>query len=188
MNNLILYTENQNFINLNLSSNTVELLLKKNSPTSVDIKELVDQIEAKNKCKLKLPTWYNSEGIYFPNKLNIEQTSSEITAEYKSSLLKGNSIIDLTGGFGVDAYYFAKQFKQVTHCEIDSALSEIVLHNFKVLNVNNILTLSINGIKYLKQSENSFDCIYIDPSRRNDSKGKVFYLRLDDRVYLQCYK
>jgi hypothetical protein len=138
---------------------------------------LAEQIEAKKKCKTKLPTWYNTENIYYPNKLNIEQTSSEITAQYKSNLVKGNSIIDLTGGFGVDAFYFSKQFKEVTHCELDANLSEIVAHNFKTLNVNQINTVTTDGIHYLKNSDAVFNCIYIDPSRRHDSKGKVFYLK-----------
>lgn len=177
MNKLILNTVNQHFINNNLDTDIVSLLLRKTDFEEVDIKELVEQIEAKRRCKSKLPTWFNTENIYFPNKLNIEQTSSEITAQYKSTLVKGLSIIDLTGGFGVDAFYFSKQFKEVTHCELDENLSEIVSHNFKTLEVNHINTLTTDGIQYLKNSNTIFDCIYIDPSRRNDNKGKVFYLK-----------
>lgn len=177
MNKLILNTANQNFINSHLGSNIVSLLLSKSNYKEVDIKELVEQIEAKNKCKLKLPTWFNTKAIYYPNKLNIEQTSSEVTAEYKSTLVKGKSIIDLTGGFGVDAYYFSKQFEKVTHCEVDTNLAEIVTHNFKKLEVDNIKSISGNGIEHLKNSKAKFDCIYMDPSRRHDSKGKVFYLK-----------
>lgn len=177
MNKLILNTVNQHFINNNLDTDIVSLLLRKTDFEEVDIKELVEQIEAKRRCKSKLPTWFNTENIYFPNKLNIEQTSSEITAQYKSTLVKGLSIIDLTGGFGVDAFYFSKQFKEVTHCELDENLSEIVSHNFKTLEVNHINTVTTDGIQYLKNSNTIFDCIYIDPSRRNDNKGKVFYLK-----------
>ncbi len=177
MNKHILNTVNQKFINDNLDADIVSLLLSKTDFGNVDIKELVEQIEAKKKCKNKLPTWYITENIYYPNKLNIEQTSSEITAQYKSTLVKGNSIIDLTGGFGVDAFYFSKQFKDVIHCELDANLSEIVAHNFKTLEVNQISTVTIDGIHYLKNSDAVFNCIYIDPSRRHDSKGKVFYLK-----------
>ncbi|PTM10454.1 MAG: SAM-dependent methyltransferase [Bacteroidetes bacterium] len=177
MNKLILNTVNQIFINSNLGSDVVVLLLSQSDFDSVSIKELVEQIEAKNKCKVKLPTWFNKEHIYYPNKLNIEQTSSEITAEYKATILKGKTLIDLTGGFGVDAYYFSMQFNHVIHCELDANLSEIVSHNFTVLKRDNITTIPQNGIDYLKKSSTTFDCIYIDPSRRHDSKGKVFYLK-----------
>lgn len=177
MNKLILNTVNQDFINSNLDSDIVSLLLGNNDSEIVGIKELVEQIEAKNKCKSKLPIWFNANGIYFPNKLNIEQTSSEIAAEYKSTIVNGRTMIDLTGGFGVDAFFFSKQFKKVTHCEIDANLAEISEHNFKILDADNISSVSENGIHYLKKSKAKFDFIYIDPSRRHDSKGKVFYLK-----------
>ena len=114
MNKHLLNTVIQNFIDHNLNSDTTSILLKGTSFDKVETKDIIEQIEAKKKCQNKLPTWFSTQGIYFPNKLNIEQTSSEITAQYKSGLIKGNSIIDLTGGFGVDSYYFSKQFKEVT--------------------------------------------------------------------------
>ena len=177
MNKLLLNTVNQNFINSYLESDIVSLLLGTYDSEIENIKELIEQIEAKKRCKLKLPIWFNTSGIYFPNKLNIEQTSSELTAEYKSTIVKGRSIIDLTGGFGIDTFFFSKYFDNVIHCEIDSNLSEIAKHNFNVLGANNISSITENGIDYLKSSKTKFDLIYIDPSRRHDSKGKVFYLK-----------
>lgn len=177
MNKNILNTINQEFINNNINSNTADLLLKKNHHQDVDIKLLVEQIEAKQRCKTKLPTWFNTEKIYYPNKLNIEQTSSEVTAKYKSSLITGNSIIDLTGGFGIDCYYFSKKFKEVTHCEINSELSKIVSHNYKELGVNTIETITNDGISQLLNNNKQYDWVYIDPSRRHDTKGKVFFLK-----------
>ncbi len=173
----ILNTINQGFINENINSNTADLLLKKNHHSDVDIKLLVEQIEAKQRCKTKLPTWFNTEKIYYPNKLNIEQTSSEVTAKYKSSLITGDSIIDLTGGFGIDCYYFSKKFKEVTHCEINSELSEIVTHNYKKLGVNTIETITNDGVSQLLSNNKQYDWVYIDPSRRHDTKGKVFFLK-----------
>ena len=172
----ILNTNNQSFINNNINSNVHALLLKSHAEKRIDIKSLIEQIESKKKCLLKLPSWYNCENIYYPNKLNIEQTSSEDTADFKAKLVDGNTIIDLTGGFGVDSYYFAKHFKQVTYCEINKALSEIVEHNYIQLGANNIKVISDDGLSYLESSTQVYDCIYIDPSRRHDVKGKVFYL------------
>ncbi len=177
MNTLILNTEIQEFINSNLNSNIGKILLKGTAFSGVTTQEIVEQIEAKKRCKTKLPSWFNCSGMYYPNKLNIEQTSSEITAKYKSQLIEGNTIVDLTGGFGIDCYYFSKRFKHVTHCEIDAKLSHIVTHNYKQLNVNTIKTINTNGIDYLNHHKQNFDWIYIDPSRRHDSKGKVFFLK-----------
>jgi hypothetical protein len=142
----------------------------------LDSKLIIQQIEAKKRSEKKLPTWFDSENIYYPNKLNIEQTSSEITAKYKATLVSGSALIDLTGGFGVDTFYFSKQVEQVTHCEIDSELSEIVKHNYKALKVSNIKCINANGIDELKRINQPFDWIYIDPSRRDDTNQKVFLL------------
>ncbi|WP_299336758.1 class I SAM-dependent methyltransferase [uncultured Psychroserpens sp.] len=177
MNSEILNIEIQAFINKNLDSEVSKLLLKGTDFEQVSTKELIEQIEAKLKSKKKLPTWFGTENIYYPNKLNIEQTSSELAALHKSQLLSGNSIIDITGGFGVDCYYFSKQFKNVTHCEINETLSSIVKHNYKYLGVTNIHTITEDGLKYLSSHDHTYDWIYIDPSRRHDSKGKVFFLK-----------
>tara|TARA_R110000868_G_scaffold258851_1_gene516481 strand:+ start:314 stop:1432 length:1119 start_codon:yes stop_codon:yes gene_type:complete len=152
------------------------IVLKGTHFPDVDTKEIVEQIEAKKKCENKLPTWFHTKNIYFPNKLNIEQTSSEITAAYKSNLIQGNSLIDITGGFGVDCCFFSKQFEHVIHCEIDENLSNIVNYNNKQLKVENVETQNTDGIAFVKQSEKSFDWIYADPSRRHENKGKVFFL------------
>lgn len=176
MNHHILNIEIQEFINKNINSNISKLLLKGISFSSLETKEIIEQIEAKKRCEKKLPTWFNSKNIYYPNKLNIEQTSSEITASYKSNLIKGESIIDITGGFGVDCYYFSKRFKTVIHCEINKYVSNIVEHNYRQLKTKNITTHNIDGLKYLKTNTKHYDWIYIDPSRRHDSKGKVFFL------------
>ncbi|OUR91999.1 SAM-dependent methyltransferase [Flavobacteriales bacterium 34_180_T64] len=177
MNSHVLDTEVQEFINSHIDDDIAQLILKGSPFEYIHINDLIEQIEAKKKCKLKLPFWYNTNGIYFPNKLNIEQTSSEMAALFKSKLINGESIIDLTGGFGVDSFYFSNSFKSVTHCEIDLKLSNIVSHNLQKLPKKNITVLNVDGIKYLKEKPIKFDWIYVDPSRRHNTKGKVFLLK-----------
>ncbi len=177
MNDNILNTGNQQFINKNLEADISSLLLKKVPLEGVSIKEVIQQIESKKKCRKKLPFWYNTENIYYPDKLNIEQTSSENTARYKSGLVSGKSIVDLTGGFGVDAYFFSKKFDRVYYCEINEKLSEIARHNFKVFGIENISFSNQDGIKFLKNTSLKYDWIYIDPSRRHNQKGKVFLFK-----------
>lgn len=177
MNKHLLNKEVQQFIHSNLTSDITKLILKGSPFSTVSIQEIAKQIAAKNKCRTKLPTWFTTENIYYPTKLNIEQTSSEITANYKSNLVSGDSIIDLTGGFGVDTYYFSKKIKSVTHCEINEGLSEIVSHNLVEFQISNISTNIGNGIEYLQNNNTKYDWIYADPSRRNDTKGKVFLLK-----------
>lgn len=177
MNLAILKPEVQEFISKNLKIEITKIILKGSPFEDIESKELANQILAKKKSEKKLPTWFSSKNIYYPNKISIEQTSSEITAAFKSKLVTGKSIIDITGGFGVDSFYFSKQFKKVIHCEINSELSTNVKHNYQQLNSKNIETNAINGFDFLKETNDTFDCIYVDPSRRSDVKGKVFLLK-----------
>lgn len=176
MNKNILHTEVQSYINNNLKVNIEQFIFKGSPFKDVSVQELANQIIAKQKSEKKLPTWFQTKNIYYPPKLSIEQTSSEVTAEYKSKLVNGSSIIDITGGFGVDCYAFSKRFKKVVHCEINEELSEIVSYNYEQINIPNIKTVATDGLEYLKNTSEKFDCIYIDPSRRSDTKGKVFLL------------
>jgi len=167
--------EIQRFIIENTGSDLTRLALAKNLFEHVDWKAVLGQIAARTKAKDKLPTWFNAKNIIYPEKVSIEQTSSEITAEYKSRLVSGKKLIDLTGGFGVADYYFSKKIGLVYHCEANAALSEIARHNFAQLGAA-ITTLPGDSGRLLRSLDCAFDWIYIDPSRRSDAKGKVFLL------------
>lgn len=167
----------QEFITQNSSVSTAKLALQKNPFPETDWILILNQIEAKGKAKDKLPTWFLTENIIYPGKISVEQTSSEKTASYKASLISGKTLLDLTGGFGVDDYYFSKKFNTVTHCEINEELSAIVKHNFEQLRVTNCSFYTGDSINALNDLNQKWDWIYIDPSRRNDAKGKVFMLK-----------
>lgn len=174
--NQLLNPEIQNFIQENLSTNSSKLALKKNPFPNSNYSEIIHQIISKNKAKEKLPTWFFTEKIIYPEKISVEQTSSEKTAKYKATIVSGKKIIDCTGGFGIDAYYFSKYFDTVIHCEINPELSKIVEHNYKQMQIKTIECICGDSSEILNQLNQKFDCIYIDPSRRNDNKGKVFML------------
>ena len=177
MDKSILSEEIQSFISSNINAEISKLALQKNKFSSADLVSVLNQIASKQKAKIKLPTWFNAQNIIYPTKISIEQTSSEKTAQYKSLLVSGEKLIDLTGGFGVDDYYFSKTVNQIIHCEINEELSNIVAHNFAQLEVKNIECIAGNSSEILVTLKQKFDWIFIDPSRRNDSKGKVFMLQ-----------
>lgn len=177
MNTSILSKPIQDFITENSGASISKLALQKNPFPETDWILILNQIEAKTKAKDKLPIWFSTENIIYPGKISVEQTSSERTAAYKASLISGETLIDLTGGFGVDDYYFSKNFKSLTHCEINEDLSAIVQHNFEQLKVENCTFYAADSTTVLNDSSQKWDWIYIDPSRRNDAKGKVFMLR-----------
>ncbi len=181
MNKSILDIDVQNFINANLNADVHTLAMGKSPFEKVTAKELATQIAAKKKCIKKLPLWFNTPFVYYPPLISVEQCSSEITAAYKAGLATGESLIDLTGGFGVDSFYYAKAGKKVTHCEINPELSQIAQQNAKVLPPVNLNFKAVDGVAYLEHTEGGekvkkFHTIYVDPARRNDA-GKVFMLK-----------
>lgn len=175
MNKRILDSDVQKFINEHLQDDIPGIILKKSPFDGLSSRELAEQIDSKKRCEFKLPRWFNTKGIYYPQRLSIEQASSEIAAKYKTELIQGNEVIDLTGGFGVDSLFFALKAASVTHCEQNQELSEISKINSEILGVQ-INYVIANGIEYLKTSEKKYSTIYIDPSRRVESK-KVFLLK-----------
>ena len=177
MTNLLLKPEIQEFISKSVGNDISKMALQKNPFPNIEWISVLNQISCKTKAKVKLPTFFNSKNILYPSKISIEQTSSEKAAKYKSEIVYGENLIDLTGGFGVDDLYFSYKIKKIVHCEINSELSEIVKHNFNQLKVENIQCYNNDSLEVLKTLNQKFDWIYIDPSRRNESKGKVFMLK-----------
>ncbi|MSP84883.1 MAG: class I SAM-dependent methyltransferase [Flavobacteriaceae bacterium] len=177
MDSSLLHHEIQKFITTNIGGDSSKLALQKNPFPDVNWIAILNQIAAKTKAKYKLPTFFKTKNIIYPSKISVEQTSSEKTAQYKASLISGETLIDLTGGFGIDCLYFSKRIKNIIHCEIDSELSAIVNHNFKQLGIENVNCIAGDSFDILSNHYGKLDWIYIDPSRRNDLKGKVFMLK-----------
>jgi hypothetical protein len=177
LNPKLLEPEVQRFIKENTAANVSLLAMQKNPFPYLDWAEVLNQVAARQKSKDKLPLWFSTGNIIYPSKVSVEQTSSEKAAQYKASLIGGNSLIDLTGGFGIDDFYFSKNFDKVVHCEVSLELSAIAQHNFKMLGADNIECIPGDSTETLRILNRQWDYIYIDPSRRNDAKGKVFLLK-----------
>jgi THUMP domain-like/Conserved hypothetical protein 95 len=164
----------QHYINANLNTDLHSLLLKKSPFSDVSMQEIVQQIKGKQVALKKFPFLLKA-GIIFPPQLNLEQSSSQKTALYKSEILKGKKFIDLTAGFGIDAYYLSKNFDEITLVEQNADLLKIVEHNWSVLGkkarfINHKLE------EFLGENKENFDVIYLDPARRDQHKNKVFLL------------
>ena len=149
MNKALLHPEVQEFLRKNLRTATAELALRGSPFPDISSSELAQQLTGLQKAEKKLPTWFSHPQIYYPPKLNLEQTSSETTAKYKASLLGGTTLIDLTGGLGIDDFYFVANFKEVVHCELNAELSEIAAHNLKQLAIQNIFLKNEDSIAFL---------------------------------------
>ena len=127
------------------------------------------QTEGRKIIANKLPSWAENMSILFPVKISLEQCSSEATAIYKAGLVRGESLVDLTGGFGVDCSFLSKNFTSVDYVEQNEELCQIAEHNFAALGLN-IRVNNAESVSFLADMP-SVDCIYIDPARR-DVKGK----------------
>lgn len=165
---------NNQFIQTHQDKPIAEIALLLSKHHELDKNHILNQINGLQKAKNKLPTFYKNKSIVYPVGLSMEQCSSEQTAVYKSNLVTGKSIVDLTGGFGVDAYFFSKQFDATTYVEQNTELYNLVKENFKNLNTN-IDCHNSSCEEFLKNNTKKFDLAYIDPSRRDESK-RVFKL------------
>ncbi|MEC3877316.1 class I SAM-dependent methyltransferase [Chryseobacterium sp. T9W2-O] len=164
----------QNYINANLNTDLHALLLKNSPFSDVSMHEIVQQIKGKQVALKKFP-FLLKEGILFPPQLNLEQSSSEKTAVYKSALLKSEKFIDLTAGFGIDAYYLSENFNEITLVEQNPDLLEIVRNNWNVLG-KKATFINQKLEKFLAENKEVFDVVYLDPARRDNNRNKVFLL------------
>jgi len=167
--------ETRQFIHENCNANVHELALKSARFPLVDMPLAIRQINGKQKIKTKIPLFYNNNDLLYPVQLSLEQSSSESTAKYKSTLCEGNTLVDLTGGFGVDCYFLAEHFKQVAYVERHAELCSLAEHNFSALGRNNIEVFQADAEKYLATME-PVDWIFIDPARRSETGKKVVLL------------
>ena len=170
----ILNKEVQNYINANLETDLHSLLLKKSPFSEVSMQEMVQQIKGKKVAHRKFP-FLLKENIVFPPNLNLEQASSQSTAEFKAENLNGKKFLDLTCGFGIDAYFLSQNFEEITLVEKNPELLDVVKHNWKILN-KKATFVNENLEHFLAKNSESFDVIYLDPARRDSEKNKKFLL------------
>ena len=172
------------FIKTHLNDEVTSLLLQAKKYPNLNIPDLVWQIKARQKAKIKLPEWFAHEDIIFPKMLSVEQSSSEITAKFKANLVQGETLIDLTGGMGVDMAYMSKNFKNAIYIERIPELLAITEYNFKVLGIKNVEFTApqppkgefLNPILATPMGAGGL-WIYLDPHRRDDTGNKVVSLQ-----------
>ncbi|MBQ2874680.1 MAG: SAM-dependent methyltransferase, partial [Bacteroidales bacterium] len=163
------------FVTEHLSDDTARLILDRNKWPDIDMQTAVNCIDSRRKLKGKVQEWYDEPGLVFPFKLSAEQCSSSATACYKASLaerIAGKtswSIADLTGGLGVDSWFFSGKASKVLYNEMQAPLCDAAAHNFEVLGADNISISNRTAEKgHLDKILDGFlpDIIYMDPARR----------------------
>ena len=158
------------------------LALQAHNYPDIDMPFLLNQLTGWLKARTKLPSWAAQEDIIYPPHLSMEQCSSEQTALYKANLLEELSgshatssptrFVDLTGGFGVDFSFIARNFTHATYVEQQEQLCKVAQHNFKVLGLSQVEVVNTDGTEYLHQMQPA-NVIFLDPARRNEQGGKT---------------
>ena len=174
-------TKLEEFIREHRHDDVRQLALQAARYPDIDMQQALQQIAGWQTARTKLPEWAATDGIIYPPRLSMEQCSSEATAKYKAKVLdpSPSTVIDLTGGFGVDFSYMARGFQKAVYVERQPHLCEAARHNFQLLGLENTEVVCGDGVEYLKNLPSPFNAqspltIYLDPARR-DENGKKTY-------------
>lgn len=167
-----------------------KLALKYKQQEGMNMQFVLQQIDGWQRARTKLPMWAEHDGIVYPPHISMEQCSSEVTARYKAELIAGavssvpasvgTTLIDLTGGFGVDFSYMSQQVSKAIYVEQQEHLCQIAEQNFKVLGFTNTTVVNAKAEDFLDEmgsfgaEKRDSTVIFLDPARR-DTHGKKTY-------------
>ncbi len=149
----------------------VRALALHGAPAGVDLRYALQQIEARQILSGKVPSWARCPDVEFPPHLSIEQCSSEAAARYKSRLLSGRQLVDLTGGLGIDCHFLAQRFAQTDYVEREPHLAALAEQNFAVL--GDAIRVHCADCEAFLPAMLQVDAIYIDPARRDTTGRKT---------------
>ena len=205
------------FIRLHADTDVRSLALSADRYPAVDMPFALRQIAGRQTARRKLPSWARIDDIRYPTHVSMEQCSSEQTAAYKAALahrlchehtlntagqrpLPNDSaeapeptLVDLTGGFGVDLSFFARSIPLCTYVEQQTELCDIARHNFALLGLKNVRIECTDATDFLHRLAFA-DILYIDPSRRDNFGGRTVAIsdctpdvsKLKDRLIDRC--
>lgn len=151
----------------------------------VDMAWALDQIQGWQTARHKLPSWAAIDGIIYPPHLSMEQCSSEQTALYKCGIIDSlpdethETLVDLTGGFGVDFAFMATKATRAIYVERQAQLCETARHNFGLLNLHHAIVINDDAEHVLTSSSRDWGnpdstLVYLDPARRDGAGGRTY--------------
>jgi hypothetical protein len=156
------------FISENSAQDIVHLTLKYDKKFPFDFAFLADQLAIYPKAKIKLPSFAGVYALFTPQ--SFEQSSSEVLAVFKASLVSGKRLLDLSAGLGVDDWAFSRHFETVVSIDIDTQLNKIVRHNYGKLGVTNVERLDMDAYAFVENNVDTWDVVYLDADRRAAQK------------------
>ena len=168
------------FVRAHRDENVRELALHAGRDGELDLPQALDQIAGWQTARTKLPRWAACESIVYPPHISMEQCSSQSTAEYKTQVAKrlvaqadSASLVDLTGGFGVDCSYMALGFASATYVERQTHLCELAEHNMAALGLPQVTIINDDAEHYLDVMPEA-TLIFVDPARRDEHGSRTY--------------
>ena len=166
------------FVRQHADDDVRQLALYAKHGEDVDLKAALQQIQGRQTARKKLPTWAACDAILYPPHLSMEQCSSEQTARYKATVVakllqpaidtietietietmasiasmpspQESTLIDLTGGFGVDFSFMAPLFTKAVYVERQEALCRLARHNLHALGLHHTEVVCADSEAYL---------------------------------------
>ena len=150
------------FLNDNFHKQPDMLSLKYSGKVAFNLTKLTQILQLYRKAQDKLPIWVENRCAMHSK--SYEQSSHWKIAEFKSNLMHGKSLLDLTAGLGVDSYYFAQNFDSVSSIEKDKDTHQFAVYNAHQLNTPNITNIHLDLADF--EFKQRYDVIYLDPDRR----------------------
>ena len=107
------------------------------------------------------------------------------TSQVALASAKLSTLIDLTGGFGVDFSYLAPHFSRAVYVEQQAALCDVARHNLPLLGISNAEVINLPSEEALAtvfspsgevKGELEGVFFFLDPARRDSAGNKVFCL------------
>ncbi len=159
-----------------------KLALQTRRDSDVDLPWALDQIQGWQTARRKLPSWAAIDGIVYPPHLSMEQCSSQQTALYKCSIMdrlpegSHETLVDLTGGFGVDFAFMAQRAQRAVYVERQEHLCETAQHNFGLLELSHATVIHADAEDALQDLDTkpASTLLYLDPARRDSNSARTY--------------
>lgn len=155
------------------------LALRGSKDEQVDMHMALQQIQGRQTARMKLPSWARIDELVYPPHINMEQCSSEQTARYKASICRrvvgtvpDTSLVDLTGGLGVDCCFMSDAFSRTTYVEQNTQLFDIASRNLRVLQ-KDVECVNADGTEFFRTLPH-VSMFFLDPARRDDHGSRTY--------------
>lgn len=139
---------------------------------------LVEQAGLYRMARTKIPDWWHRGDLVFPDKIALEQASSDVLARWKATLLPENTerLVDVSAGLGVDAFFMGASIPMLILFEPGHIRAAALRYNFHRIRQAPFevreLRFSVGQLGDIPFSQKR-TVVYADPDRRSEDGLRV---------------